>query len=171
MKNCLYLLVIFILSSACGTGMKLSQKEIVSIEQVQKQQFKNEAVYTKGHNFNANRTGILDHFELYDRSADSVGLVFNSDHVEVLFTDSTGFHSKTFQGEFTKKGVFEVYLYKQKKSIPPFIPIFYGSRNIKRLRLAINTNHELVIDQFWARDANWFIVAAGGSGRFQSVYR
>ena len=57
------------------------------------------------------------------------------------------------------------------KEIPPFIPIIYSRRNISRLRLAMTTAGELVVDHKWANDGNIFLLAGGGSGRAQYFFK
>jgi hypothetical protein len=56
------------------------------------------------------------------------------------------------------------------KEIPPFIPIIYSRRNISRLRLAITTAGELVVDHKWAKDVI-LLLAGGESGRAQYFFK
>ena len=66
---------------------------------------------------------------------------------------------------------FETYLSNEKIQIPPFFPIIYSKRNIRRLRIGLKTDDSLIIDYKFARDGNIFLLAAGTSGRNQYIFK
>ena len=57
-----------------------------------------------------------------------------------------------FQGKFSKRGFYEIFLRNKKIEIPPFIPIIYSNRDINRIRIGLTVNNDLVIANKWARD-------------------
>ena len=165
-------ILIIVVFSSCGTGLKISKNNFTPIDNSFKGTYENKSILKKGrNNYNSNPT-ILDFFEIYKSNADSIQMYFDANNNLILtFRDSLGVRSETFNGQFNKKGYYEIFIRKYKKEIPPFFPIIYGTRDIKRLRIGLTKQMELVIDNKWARNGNIFILAGGGSGRYRSHFK
>lgn len=158
--------------SSCGTGLKINKSDFTPIDNSFKGTFENKSLLTKGRNNYNLRTTILGFFEVYNSNADSIRVHFDTDNKLVLsFRDSLGVRTATFNGQFKKRGHYEIFIRKYKKEIPPFFPIIYGTRDIKRLRIGLTKEMELVVDNKWARDGHIFILAGGGSGRYRSLFK
>ena len=165
------ILTIVVLSS-CGTGLKISKKDFSPIDNSFNGTFENQSLLTTGRNNYNTKTTILDFFELYDINVDSIHLHFDTNNKLVLtFRNNLGVKTEIFNGQLKKKGHYEIFIRKYKNEIPPFFPIIYGTRDIKRLRIGLTKEMELVIDNKWARDGNIFILAGGGSGRYRSHFK
>jgi hypothetical protein len=158
--------------SSCMTGKNLRQSDFVAIDNQFNGTFVNKSFLTTGqHKINENTT-IFEVFEHDHVNTDSVRIYFDAANNLVLqFKDSIATCTETYSGEFRKKGIYELYLRNNKTSIPPFIPFIYGSRDLKRLRFATTQETELIIEDKWARVANIFMLAGGGSGRYLSYFK
>jgi hypothetical protein len=76
-----------------------------------------------------------------------------------------------FEGEFNKKGYFEIYLSKDKVAIPPLFPILYSRTNINRLIIIGSREGNLIVDNYYDRSGNFFILATGSSARNQFYFK
>ncbi len=151
--------------------MGIHKKDFSPIENTFKASFNNKSYFTKGRNYN-HQTRILSAFELFDLNADVIHFHFDTNNKLVLtIKDSLGVKSEAFNGKFKRKGYYEVFIRKYKKEIPPFIPIIYGIRHIKRLRIGLTKENDLVIDYKWEDYGSIFILAGGSGGRYRSHYK
>ena len=170
-KNLIFILTTLVLSS-CGTGIGVSRTYLSPIDNKFKATFDNQSYLTEGGNYYNRQMKISDFFEFPKISTDSIHLYFDSNNKLVLiFKDSLGVRTETYDGKFNKKGFYEVYIRNYKKEIPPRVPIIYSVRDIKRLRIGLTKESELVIDNKWARDGHILLLAGGGAGRYRSYFR
>jgi hypothetical protein len=157
---------------ACGTGMGVGirKTEIKFITKSFSGTFLN-----KPYKVHAKRYGVLslsETFEIADIKADTVGISFDENSIlKINYWDGYSLRTKSFNGVFTKKGYYEVFLHNVKKEIPPFFPIIYSHYDVKRIRVVSNMVGELIIDHEWQEGGSMFILAAGDSGRRRSYFR
>lgn len=144
------------------TGVRMYKSELHPIDANFKGSFHNRALMPK--TVGADST-LLNLFELYGYKADSVALQFNSNNQLELRFGKEGY-SRTFVGKF-KHGYYQIYLRKEKGGFPPFVPLFYDTRDIDRLRITLTKTGDLIVDNKWERTARVLIMAGGGSGRKQ----
>ena len=157
---------------SCGTGMSLSKKDFSPIDKKFLGIFENRSSLTKGRHYSSSQPTILDFFELYKIAADSIHFHFDSDDkLTLTFNDSLRLRTEKFDGKFRGKGYYEIFIRNHKREIPPLFPIIYSTRNIKRLRLGLTNDNNLVIDNKWARDGNILLFVGGGGERYQSYFR
>jgi hypothetical protein len=115
---------------------------------------------------------LLELFAIQNVKVDSVYIKFNiSKELELSYNDSGILCKKTFNGQFTKKGYYEFFFSNKKKQVPPFIPFFYSKYDINRLRIALTTQGDLIIDNQWNQSGSIFIIGAGDKGRRQSIFK
>jgi hypothetical protein len=150
----------------------MSKSNITPIDHSCSGVFENRSYLTIGRNGDSSNTTVLELFELYTSPVDSVRLYFDAHNQLVLtYSDSLVARTVLFKGQFRKRGYYEIFIRNYKVEIPPFFPIIYGQRDIKRLRVGLNKDLDLVIDNKWARTGNIFILAGGGSDRDQSCFK
>ncbi|NOS94325.1 MAG: hypothetical protein HOP30_20620 [Cyclobacteriaceae bacterium] len=126
----------------------------------------------KGPDQYISRTTILDLFELSKGNTDSIHLHFDANNNLVLtFKDSLGIQTKTMHGKFKRHFYYEVFIRNDKIEIPPLLPIIYGRHDIKRLRILLTKESELLIENKWVRDGNIFLLAGGGGGVHVSYFK
>jgi hypothetical protein len=152
--------------------MSLSKKDFSPIDKKFLGIFENRSSLTKGRHYSSSQPTILDLFELYKIAADSIHFHFdNDDKLTLTFNDSLRLRTEKFDGKFRRKGYYEIFIRNHKIEIPPLFPIIYSTRNIKRLRLGLTNDNNLVIDNKWARDGNILLFVGGGGERYQSYFR
>jgi hypothetical protein len=170
--NYIVITATILLLYSCGTGMMVSKKDFLPIDNKFKATFENKSYLAKGRNYGNSGATILDFFELYKLKTDTIQFHFDNDNKLILtFNDSLSVRTEPFKGKFRKKGYYEIFIRNYKKEIPPLFPIIYSTRDIKRLRLGLTQENNLVIDNKWAKDGNIFILAGGGSERYRSYFR
>ena len=159
-----------ILLCSCATGLRVRKNNFIPIDGKFKGTFKNEAYLKKGKN-PASST-ILELFDIYLTKADTVHIYFDDkERLVVTFQGRLGNRFEIFDGRFRKRGFYEVFLRNKKIEIPPYFSIIYSSRDIDRIRIGLTKDNNLIIDNKWARDGNFFLFAAGGSGRFRCFFK
>ena len=115
---------------------------------------------------------LLDLFEINNHTVDTLLLDFNErNELRLTYIEKEEKNIKTFSGNFSKKGYYEIYFRNQKKEISPFFPIFYSNNHINWIRLALTKEGGLIIDNRWDDSGNIFILSAGSSGRRQSFFK
>jgi hypothetical protein len=163
------ILTTFILCS-CGTGLNIRKSKIKYFDSGFSATVDNKSFKVKGRRYGD--LTLLNLFKIREATVDSVHLDFN-DKKELQFTyiDKGQKTVKTFTGNFSKKGFYEIYFRNQKKEIPPLFPIFYSNNHINRVRLALTHEGDLIVDNMWDDSGNIFILATGSSGRRQSFFK
>jgi hypothetical protein len=130
----------------------------------------NEYFKTKGRRYGYLTLSYL--FQITDENIDSVHISFNDiKELKLTYTYKGQEIIKTIIGNFAKKGYYEIYFSNEKTEIPPLLPIIYSNYNINRIRLALTTDGNLIVDHRWDHSGNIFILAAGNSGRVQSFFK
>lgn len=164
------ILVTFFLCS-CGTGLSVRKSKVKYFDAQFPGTFDNNAFKV-----NVRRYGsptLLDLFEIYYVKTDSVSVKCDSSgELELTYKNNEGnLKKETFKGTFAKRGYYEVFLRNDRKEIPPVFPIIYGKYNVNRIRIALTTQGDLIIDNEWNESANIFIIGVGDKGRRQSFFR
>lgn len=115
---------------------------------------------------------LLNLFKINEEKADTVYMSFNnSKELKITFTDKGQTITKTFAGEFTRRGYFEIYFSNKRIEIPPLLPIIYSNNNIDRIRIALTIEGDLIVDNKWDHSGSIFLLAGGGIGRQQSYFK
>ncbi len=105
-------------------------------------------------------------------SLDLVTISFTTHNQLVLNNkDATGLHLKVFDGVFNPKGYFEICLSKKYIQIPSLLPILYSKTNISSVRLSVTSDNNIIVDTYYNRGENLYILAAGVSGRSQFYFK
>ncbi|RKS02856.1 hypothetical protein C8C84_2586 [Flavobacterium sp. 102] len=91
--------------------------------------------------------------------------------MKVTYDDVIGKTTEYYQGKFSKKGYYEIFIRKKNIQIPPVLHLLYSKIDIYRLRISLNKEKELIIDSYYKRGGNVFLLAAGGSGRTQYYFK
>lgn len=170
MRAVIIILATFFLCS-CGTGLSIRKSKVDYLNNQFTGTFDNIAFKVNGRRYGS--PTLLDLFEIYNISTDSIYLKFNdSDELELSYKDSKGALKKElFKGTFAKKGYYEVFLRNDKKEIPPLFPIIYGKYNVNRVRIALTIQGDLIIDNKWNKSGNILFLGVGDKGRRQSFFR
>lgn len=157
--------------SACGTGVSVRKSNVKYFDGRLSGTFDNNAFKVNGRRYGS--PTLLDLFEIYQVRTDSVSVVLDrSGELELAYTDNDGECKKSrLKGSFTKKGYYEVFLRNDKKEIPPFFSIIYGRYNVNRIRLALTTEGDLIVDNTWDESANILFLGVGDKGRRQSFFK
>jgi hypothetical protein len=158
--------------SSCGNNFPLRKKNIHALTPAFSWEFENHSYQIQGRNPYTEKTSILHEFEIFPAADSSVHIQFDSSQ-NLLLTYHNGIDFSTipFNGRFKKNGSYQIWIRRKRIEIPPLFPIFYSQIDIKRLRLVLDLEDNLVIHNKWARTANVFIFAAGGSGKYNSYIR
>lgn len=155
---------------SCGTGMSIRKSKVRYFDSRFSATVNNKSYKVKGGRYSD--LTLLNLFEIRDENIDSVHISFiGSKQLKLTYIYKKQEITRTFTGDFAKKGYFEIYLMNQKKEIPPLVPIIYSNNHIKRIRLAITVDGNLIIDNMWDESGNIFILGAGSRGRRQSFYK
>ena len=88
----------------------------------------------------------------------------------VTYMDNGITHTKEFEGRFSDRGYYEIFLRNESKGFPPVFSFVYGRHNINRIRLALSLRKDLIVDNNWNESANILFLGAGDSGRRQSFF-
>lgn len=161
-------IILLTLLTSCSSGVKVSKSQVTYFDKSFSAKVANTA-YKSGKNKTPTLLGL---FEISEQlHTDTVYLSFNSrNELEVTYLARGQKLTDTFAGTFNRKGFYEIYLRRKKTEIPPFLPIFYSSNDIYRIRLALTQGGNLIVDNKWDRTGNIFIMGGGGSERTQSFF-
>lgn len=119
---------------------------------------------------------LLELFNLTGHSTDTIKLFFiDSSRLCITFKDSMNYIQEkqqfVFEGEFSRKGFFEVYHKYKRVEIPPLFPIIYSSVYIDRIRVTTKLNGDLAIEQKWVSGSNLFLFAAGQKEKYINLFK
>ena len=160
------LIIFSALLASCGTRLEIHKSELQSINANFTGTYNNLPYKSEGKN---------QSFLLLLNQAENtqiLSLTFTNDkHLSVKYEDTNGPHEQVLKGKFKANKFYEIDLKKKKIEIPPLIPILYSKYDIDRVRIAVLKNGDLVIDKFWKRGGNIFILGGGGNGRNQNYFR
>ena len=166
----LIILLSFVLIS-CGTGLKVSSDKLLGIDSNFKGTFQNFSHKRTPKKENQTDTTILQLLNIFNKYSDSVSVSFASDKLVIEYKDILGKSRVSFDGKFSEKGYYEIYFSKKKIEIPPLFPIIYSKVDVDRIRLSLTKEKELIIDNYYDRGGNVFILGAGGGGRYQFYFK
>lgn len=157
---------------SCKSGFHINRNDILPIDKELDVTIENVSNTVIDQHSKVSKSTVTGLFELKGGSSDTVNLRFTGNNeLLLIYRDTLGVRTDTFYGEFKKGLYYEVYLRNNVVEIPPIIPIIHGSRNISRLRVFLLRGNQIVIEHKWARDANFLIMAGGGSGRSRSDFK
>lgn len=163
------MVLIGLLLCSCGSGLKGNKSKTRHFDSHSSGTFDNQPFKTNGRRYGS--PSLLELFEIHNVSADSVSLRFSAEGLQLVYTDGQRVDSVSFQGKFSKKGYYELFLSNEKVQIPPFFPFIYGRHNINRIRTALTIEGDLIIDNMWNQSGNIFILGVGDKGRRQSYFK
>ena len=170
MTRSIILILLSFLLYSCGAGLNIGKRNLQSIDSQFNGTYSNYSTRVKGARYGS--PTLLDLFELYHLTTDSVSIRFDSTNQLVLTYQVTdgAIEENTIAGEFSDKGYYyEVYLRNDKSKTFAHFPIF-GKYNINRLRIAINTQADLIVDNQWNNSAHILFLGVGDKGRRQSFF-
>lgn len=157
---------------SCGYNYPLRKKHTHPLTSTFYGEFENQSSQIKGRNPYTEKTSILNEFEIKQDYDSPILIHFDSSqNLLITYRNGANLSTVTFNGRFKKNGSYQIWLRRKRIEIPPLFPIFYSQIDIKRLRLVLDLEDNLVIHDKWARTANVFIFAAGGSGKYNSYFR
>jgi hypothetical protein len=157
--------------TSCGKTLPLRKKHTQPLNQQFKGTFHNQAFQISGRNPYQGHTSILQELEIFPQESEWISIEFGRNNELYLHYPKGGDTiTSMFQGKFKKNGSYQIWLRRKRIEIPPFFPIIYSRVDIKRLRFHLDLENNLVIHNKWARTANIFILAAGGSGKYNSYF-
>lgn len=167
--NKLIRIILFIstafMTYSCGTGLNVRKSQLKYFDETLSITVDNNPYEVHGRNYG--NPSLLELLEIYSGSTNNVLLNFiGSAKLEITYTDSGTVKQEIFNGHFSKKGYFEIFLRNESK----VIPIIYSRRNINRIRMALTVHGNLIIDNAWDEGGHILIFAAGDSGRRQSYF-
>lgn len=168
MKHLLFVLISALVCS-CGSGFKTSKRNVRAVTSFYSGSVSNHPY--KVMQTNQLNKSLLELFEVYDSAQSRISLSFNKNELLLTYLAQGKPKTLAFKGKFTRRGYYEVYLRNKRTEIPPFVPVFYSQVDVKRIRLILTPENDLLVDDSWQRTGNIFILAGGGSGRTQSVFK
>ena len=170
-RNLFTAFVLTTLLISCGTGMKIPSEKILNIDSEFRGSFSNISHKVTTKNGIEKNSDILTLLNIVNNKSDSISVRFSSkNELAVTYNGILGKSTEYFKGKFSKRGYFEIYLKKKNIQIPPLFPIIYSKTDINRLRINLTKENTLIIDKYFSRGGNIFLLAAGGSGRFQYYF-
>lgn len=156
--------------SSCGSGLSIRKSKVKYFASSFSATVDNNSYKVKGRRYGG--VTLLNIFEIRDKNIDSVYISFNdSNELKLSYTYKGQEITEIFIGNFAKKGYYEIYFRNQKKEFPPVLPIIYSNNHIKRVRLALTIDGNLIVDNMWDDSGNIFILAGGSSGRRQIFFK
>lgn len=156
---------------SCGYNYPLRKKHTHPLTPSFSGEFENHSYQILGRNPYSEKTSILNEFEILPDNDSSIRIHFDSSqNLLINYRNGTNLSTVTFNGRFKKNGSYQIWLRRKRIEIPPLFPIIYSHIDLKRLRLVLDLEDNLVIHDKWARTANIFILAGGASGKYNSSY-
>jgi len=127
-RTAIIILTSFLLSS-CRTGLNIKKSGVKYFDKNFSETVYNSAFKVKGHRYGS--PSLLGLLEIHDEITDSVSIKF-SDNYELILTykNKNTLKTKTFKGQFSEKGYYEIFLRNESKEIPPLFPAIFASYNI-----------------------------------------
>lgn len=173
-KLILYILTLIFFSS-CGTRMKIDNKNFNKITNNFSGTFSMYPHKVKSKqktNYKSNLLHLLNQSNVNTSKIKKVSFKFNENYGLMIYYESFfGTEIEYFKGKFKKNGYYEIYFSKKRVEIPPLFPLFYSKVNINRIRIGLNKNGDLIIDNYQNRSANIFLLAGGNTLRSQSFFK
>lgn len=165
-------LCILVILCSCGTGMKVRKADLKPITKGYTAAIKDKASHFQGRNlrnyFPDSLHGLLN---IKQADIDTVFLSFiSSKQLRVSLHDLSGNKEWVFNGKFSKRGYFEIYLQKQDIQIPPLLPIFFSKRRINRVRFALTKDDHFILDHRWVMAGNFLLIGSGDGCRGQYYF-
>ncbi len=154
------------LFSSCATGLHIRKSQMKYFD-------KKKSIIVDNNSFNVHgrRYGnptLLTLLEIYPTNADWVSIHTNDSlKFQVTYKDSDTVKKKIFDGQFDKKGYYEIFLRNESKTIP----IIYGRHNMNRIRIAWTNQGDLIVDNDWNESGHILIFGAGDRGGRQSYFK
>jgi hypothetical protein len=106
---------------------------------------------------NNDNVSLLEIFET-EGYADSVKIrITQNEELEISSLDSLNLQSRIFKGKITYRGNYIIFLRCKRVEIPPLIPIFYGYRDVNRIKINWTADNDLIINKKIVRGGNIFI--------------
>jgi hypothetical protein len=157
--------------TSCGRTLPLRKKHTQPLNQSFKGKFQNQSFKISGRNTCQENTSILQELEIISHESEWISIEFGRNNELYLHYQKDGDTlTSKFEGKFKRNGSYQIWLRRTRVEIPPLFPIIYSRVDIKRLRFHLDLENNLVIHNKWARTANIFILAAGGSGKYNSYF-
>lgn len=157
LKIILLLAVLF--SASCSSEHEFTKKGLVNIDKKISGSYHN----TTMSEFDR-KTKLSEFFNLFETdSVTSIKTQKNTLYID--YVNATGKHVKTFQGNFKNK-FFEFYHYYDTLLIPPLIV----SLQERGVRLSLDENSNLVVNEYHDNSGMILIFGAGSSGNSKYVF-
>ncbi len=170
MTKTILLIALTVLLASCGKGLTIRKSNIADFDNHFSAKVANHSTKVKGQGYRD--LALLDLFEIRNIKTDSVLIKLSDKGVlQITYKDSLETKELLFNGRFVKRRYLEIYIRNKKREIPPLIPIIYSTRDVYRLRLAMTTDGELLVDNQWDQSGNVFILGGGSSGRRQGFFK
>ncbi|MCB0381620.1 MAG: hypothetical protein KDD24_10210, partial [Flavobacteriales bacterium] len=168
MKKSILIFFIISLLTACSS-MGIRKSKLKFIDSTFKGFISNNHHKIKGRKYGS--PDLLNTFEIRNAQSDTIWIEFSkSENLIIKYYEHNILKEAQFNGKFTKKGFYDLYLRNERKEFPPIFPIIYSKKNILNIRIGLTKENDLIIDHFWIEGGNIFILGAGSSGRRQSFY-
>jgi hypothetical protein len=159
----------FLLLYSCRTGLNVRKSQLKYVDKNFSVRVANNSFKVRGDRY-GNPT-LLTLFEINSVNTDNVDSVsikfIDSLKLQITYNDSGTIINKIFNGEFNKKGYYEIYIRNESK----VIPIIYAKHNINRIRIGTTIQDDLIIDNEWNESGHILIFGAGDRGRRQSYFK
>ena len=157
--------------TSCGKTLHLRQKHTQPLNQSFKGKFQNQSFKISGRNSYQDHTSILQELEVFHHESESISIEFGlNNELYIRYPKGGDTLTSIFNGKFKRNGSYQIWLRRKRVEIPPLFPIIYSRVDIKKLRFHLDLENNLVIHNKCARTANIFILAAGGSGKYNSYF-
>lgn len=161
MKNLLLPLLLVILHTSCSTNRKIPNRKLNNLAIGKEFYFKNQTCSI----LDPTITQQLD-FKRYSNDSIRLTLLDPTKLQLGIRHPLGGWENYTIKGKLKRKH-FEVYLQKQKTGIAPF----YRIVKIKKRRISLNNESDLIINSYNNHSGMIFFFAGGSSTRFQDTYK
>ena len=170
-KTCLIASIWLLFS--CGTGLKISRRDLEPIDKDFSGSFVNKSFKTsKSMSDSISGPKLLALFGISNSEAEIVTLTFkNNNLLNFIFKDSTVTKTLTFQVKHARKGYLEISSVHKNIQIPPVIPLLYSNVDLSRTRIGLTTHNELIIDHKWERSGSFLLFMGGAGGRTQYFFK
>jgi hypothetical protein len=159
MKKLIFMLIASFVVFSCGISKNFKNDDLTTINPSFKADY---WAYSSPIDSCKNTDQILRMFRLNDPNVDNVSISFDMNNdFRMKYKNFLGGNSyKTFKGKF-KKNYYEIYLEKNRKSIP----LIYNKTTIERIRIRIMKDSTLIVEKYYNHSGYILLMAAGNSSK------
>ena len=164
-KGLILIIFVTLLMSGCKTFQGSKKTEFPADSTLE---FQNIPFTSKDRKYK--NTSILRLFNIQQDSVEKVRISIRNKLVTLSFIKNKEIYTFQYEGKFTSFNDFQVYLQNQRTEIPPFLPLFYSSIAVNRLRISINEHGQLKIKNKINYSAHFLLMAVGHRSNYSYYF-